>query len=221
MRKIAKIGTFFRKQKMFNLRKTFAGVAASSPVLSEAEGAAWGWLHRKSSIKNRKSLCHCERSEAISLHNSLFLVRHSIFTTTFSFLLLLFLIASPAHAKYGGGTGEPNDPYLIFDANQMNAIGADSNDWDECFKLMADIDLAGYTGTDFNIIGTWKPWHPFTGVFDGNDHAISNFTYGSNGTNGIGLFGHVAGENAIIKDLGLIDPDVDAGTRYYVGSLVG
>jgi len=36
--------------------------------------------------------------------------------------LVLFNIALPAQAKYGGGTGEPNDPYLIFDANQMNAI---------------------------------------------------------------------------------------------------
>jgi hypothetical protein len=35
----------------------------------------------------------------------------------------------------------------------MNAIGANSNDWDKHFKLMADIDLSGFTGTDFNIIG--------------------------------------------------------------------
>lgn len=29
-----------------------------------------------------------------------------------------------AQGKYGGGSGEPNDPYLIYDANHMQAIGA-------------------------------------------------------------------------------------------------
>ena len=74
---------------------------------------------------------------------------------------------------YTGGTGEPNDPYLIYDANQMNAIGADPCDWDKHFKLMADIDLSRFTGTDFNIIGYWDergPNEPFTGVFDGTGH---------------------------------------------------
>ncbi len=128
--------------------------------------------------------------------------------------------------SYGGGSGEPNDPYLIFDANQMNEIGANSNDWNKHFKLMADIDLGVFTGTSFNIIGERyydSGWikNPFTGVFDGSGYTISNFTYTSTGTDFIGLFVYVDGENAEIKDLGLIGPDVDAGTGYYVGSLVG
>jgi len=75
---------------------------------------------------------------------------------------------------YSGGTGEPNDPYLISTAADMNAIGADSNDWDKHFLLINDINLADYTGEEFNLIGTGIP---FTGVFDGNGHTISNFTY--------------------------------------------
>ncbi|HUS74044.1 MAG TPA: fibronectin type III domain-containing protein [Sedimentisphaerales bacterium] len=134
-------------------------------------------------------------------------------------IIVICCCSLPTQAKYGGGTGGPNDPYLIYTASQMNAIGADANDWDKCFKLMADIDLGAFTGTSFNIIGTWNPRFPFTGVFDGNYHTISNFTYNSNSTNGIGLFGLVqAGE---IKNLGLIAPDVDAWTRGYIGSLVG
>ena len=89
-----------------------------------------------------------------------------------------------AQGKYGGGTGEPNDPYLIYTADQMNAIGADSNDWDKHFKLTADIYLGGYTGTSFNIIGP-NLTTPFTGVFDGNDHTVSNFIYNSTGTDRI------------------------------------
>ena len=89
------------------------------------------------------------------------------------FLVMLYFSGLPAQAQYGGGSGEPNDPYLIYTAEQMNAIGANPNDWDKHFKLMADIDLSAYTGTAFNIIGS------FRGVFDGNGHTISNFTYTS------------------------------------------
>ncbi|MFH1883693.1 MAG: GLUG motif-containing protein [Planctomycetota bacterium] len=125
-----------------------------------------------------------------------------------------------ASKKYGGGTGEANGPYLIYTAEQMNAIGAEPNDWDKHFKLMADVDLSGYTGKDFNIIGTSYD-NPFTGVFDGNGHTISNFTYASTDTFSIGLFGYVDDPNAQIKNLVLIDPNIDAGTAWGVGSLVG
>jgi len=141
-------------------------------------------------------------------------------------LVIICCCSLPAQAKYGGGTGVPNDPYQIWDANHMNAIGADSNDWDKHFKLMADIDLSGFTGTAFNIIGYYKSSSnnkPFTGVFDGNGHTISNFSYTSTGTRHIGLFSYVGTReaNAEIKDLGLINPNIDAGTGDNVGLLVG
>jgi len=128
-----------------------------------------------------------------------------------------------AWRKYGGGTGEPNDPYLICTAEQMNAIGANENDWDKHFKLMADIDLSGYARTAFNIIGHWRDRSdskPFTGVFDGDGHVISNFTYTSTEVGKIGLFGYINGENAQIKNLGLIEPDVNGGAGRYVAALV-
>jgi hypothetical protein len=117
--------------------------------------------------------------------------------------------------SYWQGSGESNDPYLIDTAEQLNTIGLIPCDWDKHFLLCADIDLSGFTGKDFNIIGN------FTGVFDGNGHTISNFNYISTGTNYIGLFKWVDDPNAEIKNLGLIDPNLDAGTGGYVGSLVG
>jgi hypothetical protein len=136
--------------------------------------------------------------------------------------------------KYGGGTGEPNDPYLIYTAEQMNEIGLHEEDWDKHFKLMADIDLSVFDGKEgrpsFNIIAPdtvvaeffiFFQGTAFTGVFDGNDHTISNFSYISTDINYIGFFGCIDGENALIKDLGLIDPDVDAGTAGAVGTLAG
>ncbi len=142
-------------------------------------------------------------------------------------LLAICFFALPAQAQYGGGTGEPNDPYQIYTAEQMNAIGANANDWDKHFKLMADIDLSSFTGADFNIIGAYVSWDspdnkPFSGVFDGSGHTISNFSYTSAAdVNDVGLFAYVSGENARIKDLGLIDPNVDAGAGDYVAALVG
>jgi hypothetical protein len=83
---------------------------------------------------------------------------------------------------------------------------------------MSDIDLNCFTGTSFNIIGSY---YYFTGVFDGNNHTISNFSYTTTGTSRIGLFRNVSAENAEIKNLGLIEPNVNAGKSDYVGLLVG
>ncbi|MHC4309621.1 MAG: GLUG motif-containing protein, partial [Planctomycetota bacterium] len=122
--------------------------------------------------------------------------------------------------KYGGGSGCPNDPYLIYTAEQMNTIDADSNDLDKHFLLCADIDLSGYTGTQFNIIGT-DIYNPFTGVFDGNGHKISNFTWSSTDYgNHIGLFTFL-GIGGHIKDLVMEEVNINAAGSYYVGSLVG
>ncbi len=99
------------------------------------------------------------------------------------------LIVLPVQAKYGGGSGTAEAPYLICDANHMNTIGTDTNDWDAYFILVNDINLVDYTGTQFNIIGNESI--PFAGVFDGNDHTISNFTYSGNPLDNIGLFGGV------------------------------
>jgi len=122
--------------------------------------------------------------------------------------------AIPDEIKYGGGTGEPNDPYLIYTAEQMNAIGTKPNDWDKHFKLMADIDLSVLAGDSYQIIGTED--QPFEGMFDGNDHCISNFSF--SGDLRIGLFG-VADKGARIMNIVLVNPNV-RGTKY-VGTLVG
>jgi hypothetical protein len=134
--------------------------------------------------------------------------------------LIICLSCPWVEAKYGGGTGEPNDPYLIYTAEQLNTIGTEFDDWDRHFKLMADIDLSIYSADEFNII------RYFAGVFDGNNHTISNFTYKPTRMSfANGLFGQVGARElqagAIIKDLGLIDPNIDSGTGGMTGSLAG
>jgi len=110
-----------------------------------------------------------------------------------------------ATGTYEDGDGSEGDPFQINTAEQMNTIGLHSEDWDKHFKLVADIDLGVYTGTQYNVIGSYPG---FTGTFDGNGHKISNFTYHSPGANFIGLFGYVD-NNGEIKNLGLISPNVD------------
>jgi len=132
--------------------------------------------------------------------------------------LFIFTMDAVAHRKYAGGTGEPNNPYLIYTAEQMNTIGTEPNDWDKHFKLMADIDLSPYTETEFNIIGTTYE-NSFIGVFEGNNHTISNFSCKTEDVYFAGLFGRL--RKGIVKDLILINPEVKTLKVHSVGSLVG
>ena len=133
--------------------------------------------------------------------------------------LVFLLICGSVYGQPWPGSGDANDPYQIHSAAQMNAIGADANYWDAHFLLCADIDLSAYAGTSFNIIG--NDVNAFRGSFDGNSHTISNFTYECDATHRIGLFGRIDGLDAEVRDLGLITPDVNAGSGGSVGALVG
>ena len=112
------------------------------------------------------------------------------------------------HAKYGGGTGGPDNPYLIYTDEHMNTIGLHEEDFGRHFEQRADIDLGSLGESDFNIIGRY-PALPFRGVFDGNSHTISNFRYITMDVNDVALFESVEGQQALITDLGLIDPVID------------
>ncbi|MHC4542289.1 MAG: GLUG motif-containing protein, partial [Planctomycetota bacterium] len=114
------------------------------------------------------------------------------------------------------GAGTESSPYLIRNPEQLNSIGAVRSDWDKHFKLVADIDLSAYPGTAYNMIGT-EMLESFRGVFDGNDHTISNLNMTSTRERYAGLFGYVSGQ---IKNLGLANPKVFA-QGINVGALAG
>jgi len=134
--------------------------------------------------------------------------------------VLTFSVSAFARLYDGGGTEA--HPFIIDSAEKMNDIGNNQADWGSYFLLTADIDLSGYTGTTYNIIG--YSGAPFGGVFDGNDHTISNFNYAYSGSNDdIGLFGYVDGINALIQNLTVADANVfiDSSDCEYMGSIVG
>ncbi len=143
--------------------------------------------------------------------------------------IFIMVIAPLAQAQYGGGTGESNTPYLITTAEQMNAIGAEPNDWDRHFKLTADIDLSGFDGQEgrpaFNIIArdtdatAWgHQGVSFAGVFDGNDHEIRNLTIDAPKRDFVALIG-CAGAEARIENIALVNASIKGAD--YVGSLAG
>jgi predicted secreted protein len=143
-------------------------------------------------------------------------------------LIAVCLLGLPAHAKYSGGTGEPNDPYQIATAADLIALGNEPNDYDKCFLLTADIDLdpnlPGGRVFDRAVIAAdtdaanWRfQGTPFTGVFDGKGHTISRLTI--EGGSYLGLFGQI-GAPAVVSNLFLEAVDVK-GTGDYVGGLVG
>jgi len=138
----------------------------------------------------------------------------------FTVVIISLMAASSLADKYSGGDGEPNNPYRIATPNDLNDIGNHPEDFNKCFVMVEDVNLADYTGTQFNIIGSWE--EHFTGVFDGNGHNILNFSY--QGNSSIGLFSHVGEDwstTGEIKNLRLVEPNVGGGTGAWVGALAG
>jgi hypothetical protein len=113
------------------------------------------------------------------------------------------------------GQGSADEPYRIGTADQLILLGKASVLWDRQFVLGADIDL------DPNLperaIFKQAVVPVFSGVFDGNDHAISHLTI--QGGSYLGLFGWVTDPNSEIRNLSLIDPNV--GGANYLGALAG
>jgi hypothetical protein len=123
-------------------------------------------------------------------------------------LAMLLLAGSVFAYSYSGGTGEPNNPYQIADVNDLLELAGDTDNYDKCFILTADINLTGHVFTTAVIAS-------FTGVFDGNGHKISNLE----STGGSGLFvGVSVGE---IKNLGLENVSITGGDYSNGGGLAG
>jgi hypothetical protein len=143
-------------------------------------------------------------------------------------LLSFFILPDCVQAKYSGGSGEPNNPYQIGSAVDLLELAADANDYNKPFVLMADINLVSYSFTtaviapDTDNSNSTFEGTAFTGVFDGNNHTISNLTIDTNGAGNdyLGLFGYASGGE--IKNLALENISITGGNdSYYLGGLAG
>jgi hypothetical protein len=138
-------------------------------------------------------------------------------------LILVFMLVSITHAKYGGGTGEPNDPYRIANFDDLMALAVDSSDWNRSFILTSDIYIASKIVFDKAVISPDNiPYNndfdgiAFTGVFDGNNCKIMNLNI--NGYDYAGFFGQI-GANAQITNLRIENCSITG--HNYIGTLVG
>jgi len=91
---------------------------------------------------------------------------------------------------YGGGSGDPNDPYRIETAEQFLTIGCHPEDFDKCFVLTADLDFNDVEHSQFLPIGFGRV--SFNGQFDGQSHSLVNLTISQPRARGVGVFGLVS-----------------------------
>ena len=90
----------------------------------------------------------------------------------------------------------------------------------KCATLMADLDVSG---VDWAVVWpTAKASNEFRGVFDGNNHTISNFTYDEGANSGcrFGLF-RTVGKDAIIKNLTFDNVSINCEKSNSVGTCAG
>lgn len=126
------------------------------------------------------------------------------------FLLSLALCLCSLTATFaqfsGSGSGTESDPYLIFYADQLTQVRNFLGKSGVYFKLMSDIDLTDWIEENSPNQG-WQPIgvssSKFNGIFDGNNHTISNLNIDRPSTDGVGLFGYADGatfKNIVIDE---------------------
>jgi subtilisin-like proprotein convertase family protein len=129
------------------------------------------------------------------------------------------LVVNRAEAFSGAGSGTEQDPYIITNVYQLQEM---NNDLDAWYELGNDIDVSETKnwngGAGFTPIGNQPNY--FTGHFDGKRHKITGLYISRSSSDSIGLFG-VTGSGSVIKNVGLVNVDVNAGNGCGVGGLVG
>jgi hypothetical protein len=84
--------------------------------------------------------------------------------------------------SYGGGSGEPNDPYLIYTAEQLNTIGSVLCHLDKHFRLCANIDLDMLPPLPFPSLFKASNPNPAHGAYLVSTTADLSWTAGSDAT---------------------------------------
>ena len=100
----------------------------------------------------------------------------------------------------GSGSGTKEDPYRIFNADQLNQVRNFVGKTDVYFSLEADIDMTGWIAEN-NPSQGWLPIEGNSVVttlnFNGNGHTIKNLWINRPNSNYVGLFGYIATEGRI------------------------
>ncbi len=172
------------------------------------------------------------------------LVGGRIFMKTAKYLLACFaavIIAAAAipvfaengtSAVFSGGSGSPDDPYLVENAEQLDAVRGFP---EACFLMVSDIVFeSGDFGEGGAFCNGGKGWIPigdseenaFDGVFDGGGHFIKGVQVNASSESGevyAGIFGCCSGT---VKNLSIVSGTLKAestvpGQNIYSGGIAG
>ena len=123
--------------------------------------------------------------------------------------------------KIGGGDGTESNPYLINNMNDFDFFCSNSDYWhDRVFvKLECDLDLAMKGIYSLPPIGVklGTPEIEYNGVFDGNNHTISNFSLTTSRNSG--LFWKI-GTSGKVKNLTISNAIIN-GKKNNIGAIAG
>ena len=122
----------------------------------------------------------------------------------------------PEEPTFDGGTGTTGDPYLISTCEQLMSIDDSSEYLGYAYYLTQSIDCSGEGAAI--LIGAFDA--PFTGVFDGDGHAIMISVTATEENEGsyIGLFRHLA--DAVVRNL-VLEGELTTTDNSYTGMLAG
>lgn len=119
------------------------------------------------------------------------------------------------------GSGTQDDPYVIYDATDLQNMALDLS---ACYELANNIDASGTSGWNlgagFDPVG--ENTNEFSGNFDGKGYIISDLFINRPTEWYVGLFGKTLIHNpgTYIRNVGLTDVDI-TGAEYANGSLIG
>ncbi len=135
------------------------------------------------------------------------------FGRVLSIAFMIVLAQAAYGGGYSGGAGTPTAPYQIGGIADWMTLCGTPEDWNKCFRLIADINLSGVSITP---VGTNLV--PFTGVFNGDGHLLRNVLISLPEGNNVGLFGFL-NPGAELQGLGV--ETVSITGRECAGGLVG
>ena len=100
-----------------------------------------------------------------------------------------------ANGRFAGGNGTEASPFLIEDAEDLNAIRYHLT---SSFRLISNISL---NIAPYNEGLGWSPINEFAGTLDGDGYIISNLYINRPNNDNIGFFGYISYKSFTIKNI--------------------
>ena len=119
-----------------------------------------------------------------------------------------------ANGNFGGGNGKSDNPFIVEDVADLNAIRNHPVATYYYYKLKNHLDMSVFTLPDEG----WTPIPNFYGSFDGNYNCIFNLKINRPTEDNVGLFANMNG-SSIVSHLLMVDAEVTGNDN--VGTIVG